>query len=110
MQTPFGKECRYFYGDYIRGKNHEECRLLENIASDQKWSSKLCKSCPVPAIILANACQSMVLKGNVSSGFLGFGRSMKITAFCEKSKSQVNEPHIGCGLCHPISDIFVPKK
>jgi hypothetical protein len=52
----------------------------------------------------------MVLKGNLSAGFLGLGKSMKITAFCEKSKSQINEPQIGCGLCHPISDIFVPKK
>jgi hypothetical protein len=110
MQTPFGQECRYFYGDYFRGKNHEECRLLGTSTSKQNWTSKLCKSCPVPGIILANACQSMVLKGYMSTGFLGIGKSMKITAYCEKSKSQVNEPQIGCGLCHPIADIFTPKE
>ena len=28
MKTPAGTECKYFYGDYYRGRNHEECRLL----------------------------------------------------------------------------------
>ena len=28
MRTPAGKECRYFYGNYHRGRGIEECRLL----------------------------------------------------------------------------------
>lgn len=110
MQTPFGKECRYFYGDYHRGKNHEECRLLEPTISARKWTSKLCKSCPVPSIILANACQFMVFKGQVSEGILGLGKSMKIKTFCEKSQRFVTEPQIGCGECHPASEFLIPKK
>ena len=30
MRTPAGKECQYFYGDYYRGRNQEECRLLSD--------------------------------------------------------------------------------
>lgn len=110
MQTPFGKECRYFYGDYFRGKNHEECRLIGATISAQKWTNKLCKTCPVPNIILANACQFMNLKGSILAGFLGMGKSMQIRAYCEKSQTIVKEPQIGCGLCHPISEIFLTEK
>jgi hypothetical protein len=28
MRTPAGTECKYFYGDYYRGRSQEECRLL----------------------------------------------------------------------------------
>ena len=30
MKTPAGKECKFFYGDYYRGRQHEECRLLKD--------------------------------------------------------------------------------
>ena len=29
--------CRYFYGDYFRGKNKEECRLLEANPNVKRW-------------------------------------------------------------------------
>jgi hypothetical protein len=110
MQTPFGKECKFFYGDYYRGKNHEECRLLTPAVSAQKWKSTLCKSCPVPNILQANSCQFMNLKGRVSDGILGVGKSMKISAYCEKCQCAVKEPQIGCGMCHPITELFQPKE
>jgi len=33
MKTPAGKDCKYFYGDYYRGRDLEECNLLK--ASNQ---------------------------------------------------------------------------
>ncbi len=107
MQTPYGKECRYFYGDYYRGRNHEECRLVGETA---KWTSKFCKTCPVPEIIQANACPNMVLEGEISDGIFGLNKRMKISAYCMKSHELIKEPRIGCGSCHPIPEIFLSKE
>jgi hypothetical protein len=101
MRTPAGKECKYFYGDYYRGRNNEECRLLK--ASGERWSPDLCKTCPVPEIQLANACEFLQLRGKVARPFnAGFQRRVQVTAFCEKTKRHVKEPHIGCGECHAL--------
>ena len=64
MKTPAGKECKYFYGDYFRGRNAEECSLLK--ASNQTWSADLCRTCPVPGILQANACEFLQLHGVVN--------------------------------------------
>ena len=29
MRTPAGKECRFYYQDYNRGRNVQECRLIK---------------------------------------------------------------------------------
>lgn len=101
MKTPAGSECPYFYGDYFRGRNIEECRLLKT--AGQEWTRDLCKSCPVPEISRANACQFMQLRAKVgrplSSAFL---RRVQVQAFCEKSQKNVSEPQIGCGECHTL--------
>ena len=108
MKTPFGADCEYFYGDYLRGRNHEECRLLG--AAGIEWESSLCRGCPVPAIRRANACQFIRLKPRVTRTlFSGFQRQVQVTAFCEKSRDVVKEPHIGCGQCHPLPPIFEIK-
>ena len=99
MKTPAGIECLYFYGDYYRGRNAEECRLL--MAAGQQWTADLCKTCPVPDIARANSCQYMQLKAVVSrSVFTFFQRRVLVSAFCEKTKRNVDEPQIGCGECH----------
>jgi len=105
MRTPAGKECKYFYGDYYRGKNREECRLLQ--ASDERWSPDLCKTCPVPDIQLANACEFMQITGHVVRPlYAAFQRRVHVTAYCEKSERNVNEPHVGCGECHSLPFTF----
>ncbi len=109
MRTPFGQECSYFFGDYFRGRNFEECRLLTDSESKKKWSSKLCKSCPVPGIIQANSCKNMQLSGIVKNDF-GFIKRMNISAYCAKSKQKVKEPHVGCGQCHPLPNIYLEGK
>jgi hypothetical protein len=106
MRTPAGKECPYFYGDYYRGKHHEECRLLEAESGPAKWTPDLCVTCPVPAIKLANACPNIILTPTVKKPFIFGHRQVKVTAFCTKSQQEVKEPKIGCGICHPLSEIF----
>ncbi len=108
MRTPAGKECKFFYGDYFRGRNVEECRLLQ--APGQRWTADLCKTCPVPEVLQANACEFLQLHGSVSRPFSAlFQRRVQITAFCEKVHRSVAEPHIGCGECHPLPPEFVVK-
>ena len=108
MKTPFGKECPYFYGDYFRGRNVEECRLLR--AAGQEWSRDLCKFCPVPDIARANACEFMQLNAKVTRPFsAAFLRRVQVNAYCEKSKKKVSEPHVGCGECHTLPFKFEVK-
>ena len=106
MRTPDGKECRYFYGDYHRGREKEECRLLEDGTQQHSWSSNLCVSCPIPGILQANACEHMELKGIIYRPFFIFKKRVRVTAFCHKSNQDVAEPHVGCGQCHSLPSIF----
>jgi hypothetical protein len=106
MKTPAGSECKYFYGDYYRGRNQEECRLLGS-----GWTRDLCRTCPVPSIDRANACEFMQLRGEVGRPLVaGFQRRVKVTAFCDKTKRSAFDPYIGCGECHPLPPVFEIKK
>lgn len=107
MQTPAGKECKYFYGDYYRGRSHEECRLLNSTTPPLPWSRDLCNDCPVPDITLANACQYMALLPRLERPFPFLKRQVKISTFCEKTSRKNFDPHIGCGECHPLPPVFL---
>jgi len=101
MKTPAGRECEYFYGDYFRGRNIEECRLLK--ANGQAWTPNLCVTCPAPEIARANSCKHMSLRATLIRPWSAlFQRRVQITAFCQKSKRDVPEPQIGCGECHAL--------
>lgn len=106
MKTPAGIECRYFYGDYYRGKNKEECRLIGNVPPPANWTPDLCINCPIPAITLANACPNMVLNAKVKRKLGILKRYVKISAYCKKTNQIVEKPEIGCGECHPVPDFF----
>ena len=106
MRTPAGFECRYFYGNYYRGRSQEEFRLIGNAAPPHNWTPDLCRTCPVPAIQRANACPNLVLEGTVERSLLGLKRRVKVSAYCTQSKEQVAEPEVGCGQCHPLPEVF----
>jgi len=106
MRTPAGKECRYFYGDYFRGRDHEECRLLLSASPPLPWKPSLCATCPVPEIQLANACQFMELIPRLTRPFPFLNQTVDIRAFCAKTHRSGFDPHIGCGECHPLPAIF----
>jgi hypothetical protein len=109
MKTPAGKECPYFYGDYYRGRNVEECRLLK--AQGEAWTADLCSTCPVPSIALANSCQHMKLQAKVTRPLSAiFQRRVQVSAYCEKSERDIAEPQIGCGECHELPFKFVIKE
>ena len=108
MRTPAGKECKYFYGDYFRGRSLEECHLLR--AAGQQWVADLCRTCPVPEILQANACEFLQLRGAVNRPLSALlQRRVQVSAYCEKVNRVVGEPHIGCGECHPLPPEFRMK-
>ncbi|GAB4544007.1 MAG: hypothetical protein Fur002_16830 [Anaerolineales bacterium] len=108
MKTPAGRECEYFYGDYFRGRNIEECRLLK--ANGQAWTPNLCATCPAPDIARANSCKHMNLRATIIRPWSAlFQRRVQISAFCQKSKRDVPEPQVGCGECHALPFKFEVK-
>lgn len=106
MITPAGSECPYYYEDFHRGREHQECRLIEGTPGGGEWTPDLCGKCPVPRIVLANACPHLVLEARAHSSLLGFRRSIEVTAMCSEYLEQVTEPEIGCGRCHLELDRF----
>ncbi len=100
MRTPAGTECPYYHADFYRGRNKEQCRLIESNPDSGKWTSDLCSGCRVPRIVLANACPNLILEAEVQSKFLGLGRRVNISARCIRTHEPVEQPEIGCGLCH----------
>ncbi len=100
MITPAGQECRYYYADYFRGREREECRLIEQNRASEPWRPALCKGCPVPGILRANACPNLALEGTVKKGLLGLSRRVEVSAVCTKYLVDVPEPRVGCGHCH----------
>lgn len=102
MRTPAGIECPYFFGDYYRGREKEECRLLL-----MDWKPAYCRICPVPSIARANACPSMYLSLEiVRPWYMFFRPRLKVKAICSKTKRENFDPHIGCGECHSVIDVF----
>jgi hypothetical protein len=113
MITPAGTECRYYYEDYYRGRERQECRLIGQNPQSDPWRPELCKTCPVPGILRANACPHLVLEGRVGRRFLGLSRRVEVSAVCSKYLVDVREPHVGCGHCHeerPGAELFGQTK
>lgn len=99
MKTPAGTECRYYYEDFNRGRNRQECRLLLQPPQQATWQPRDCMHCPVPDILWANASPHLRLKARINKGFLGIGRHVSVTAICEKHDRVIEDPFVGCQQC-----------
>lgn len=110
MRTPAGKECQYFYGDYYRGRQREECRLLATASPSLPWRRDLCNTCPVPDILRANACEHMTLMPRLERSFPFIKQQVKVQAYCDRSQRSGFDPHVGCGQCHPLPPAFIEKE
>jgi len=100
MRTPSGKECKFFYGDYYRGRQREECRLLASKSPRIHWRPALCETCPVPDIMLANACPHMQLEPRLERSIPLMKQKVGVKTYCQESHQRGFDPHIGCGHCH----------
>jgi len=110
MRTPAGSECPFYYADFHRGRQLQECRLVARTDGGGRWAPDLCARCRVPGIHLANACPNLVLEARVQPGFLGLGRGVRVSATCTKSGGIVSAPEVGCGLCHILPTIGPESK
>jgi hypothetical protein len=100
VRTPAGFECRYFYANYYRGRNQQECRLVAANPASERWNASLCRACPVPQILQTNACRHLMLEARVVKTWGGLVRKVEVAATCTKSLEAVSNPHVGCGHCH----------
>ena len=99
MRTPAGLECKHYYEDFNRGRDAQECRLIDLNPRSEPWRPNLCKTCPVPAILRGNACPNMVLEGWVGRRWLVI-RQVRVNTHCMLTKQPVADPMVGCGHCH----------
>jgi len=101
MKTPAGKECKYYYADFHRGRNVQECRLIERNPDSPPWRPRLCHTCPVPDILLANQSETMKLDGKVVKKFFGLKQQVEVTGWCSECFSEIPDPMRGCPNCNP---------
>lgn len=99
MITPAGKECRFYYENFHRGRSDQECRLVDANPKSPTWQPSDCRSCPVPDILKSNSNPDLILEATVTKGFLGMGRKVEIKAFCSKHLIDVPKPAAGCPMC-----------
>jgi hypothetical protein len=107
MITPAGTDCPFYYEDFHRGREWQECRLIDRTPHGGNYTPDLCSKCTVPDIVRANACPKLVLEARVRKGFLGFMRKVDVSAYCTRSMQEVEEPQIGCGQCHLEFPTFI---
>ena len=98
MPTRKPVNCRYFYGDYHRGANREECRLLEaNRDNPIPWKRSHCDSCPVPELIIASNTRDLELEAEVRRSFLR-ERVTVTFALCTRHMVELEDPR-RCPRC-----------
>jgi hypothetical protein len=106
MRTPAGKDCKFYYQDFHRGRDLQECRLEKENPNSERWHPSDCEKCPVPDILWANADPDMQLKLTIKKGFLGFGRKVVIEATSRKDGQKIENPYVGRADDNPGLDIF----
>jgi hypothetical protein len=99
MLTPAGKECRFYYQNFHRGRSDQECRLIQANIRSPEWRPHDCSHCPVPDILRANSNPDLVLEGMIRRGVLGVGRRVEVKAFCSRHLIDVPNPEVGCMEC-----------
>ncbi|GAB4469618.1 MAG: hypothetical protein Kow00124_04960 [Anaerolineae bacterium] len=109
MKTPAGKECRFYYEDFHRGRSRQECRLIQRDLASPPWKPGDCATCPVPDILWANASEDLMLRASVKKGVLGIGRRVVVQAHCRRHDIPIADPFVGCEACaseRPGMDVF----
>ncbi len=99
MRTPAGKECKFYFGDFHRGRNVQACRLIERNPDSSPWEPKICQSCPVPDILQVNQSKNLKLDGKVVKKLFGFVKEIEIEGWCSECFRQVSNLKRGCANC-----------
>lgn len=98
MRTPAGDECRYYYEDFNRMRQTQECRLIARNRESERWTPDLCAKCAVPEILRANGSPDLRLEAAVVKRF-GLFRRVEVKAYCLRCIAPVPDPIRGCRTC-----------
>lgn len=98
MRTPSGKECFYYYQDYHRGNDFQECRLIGRNPRSEPWEPKLCATCAVPDILRANSSPHLALEARITR-YWRFWKRVCVEAYCTRHLTEIEEPRTGCRQC-----------
>lgn len=100
MKTPAGKECKFYYGDFHRGRNVQSCRLIERNPDSPPWKPSLCQTCPVPDILRANGASNLKLDGKVVNKFFGLKQQVEVEGWCSECFREIPDLKQGCPVCN----------
>jgi len=98
MRTPAGTECRYYYEDFNRGRQTQECRLIKQNPRSLKWSPGLCAKCRVPRVLAANGSPYLRLELTARKRF-GLITTLDLAATCARHGEAIADPLSGCRQC-----------
>ena len=99
MKTPAGKECKFYYADFYRGRNMQVCRLIEQNPESLRWRPHLCHTCTVPDILRANQSETLKLEAKVVNKWFGLKQEVEVEGWCSVCFSHVPNPMLGCPNC-----------
>ncbi len=89
--------CRYYHEDYHRGRETKECRLIKRNPQSRPWKPGLCKTCPVPHILLHTNCQEIALEATVVRKW-GLVDRVEVYAVCARHMIELEDP-LYCPQC-----------
>jgi len=98
MRTPAGVECRYYYEDFNRGRETQECRLVQRSRGSLPWTPEICAKCRVPAILRANGSPDLRLSLTIRKR-LGLFKTLDLQAWCDRHDEPIADPMRGCPRC-----------
>lgn len=98
MRTPAGTDCRYYYEDFNRGRQTQECRLIKANPRSLPWAPGLCAKCRVPEILRANGSPDLRLELTVRKT-LGLFTRLSVEAYCARHGQAIADPMRGCQAC-----------
>ena len=55
---------------------------------------------------MANACTFMGLEPSLIRPFPFIKQQVRVKTSCQKTQRKDFDPHIGCGYCHPLPEVF----
>lgn len=98
MRTPAGSECRYYYEDFNRGRQTQECRLILRNRESLPWTPDLCARCRVPEILQANRSPELRLSLRLYKR-LGLFKRLEVSASCGRHDLPLADPSRACERC-----------
>lgn len=91
-------DCPFYYSDYYRGREMEECRLIGRNPQSRPWRRALCDSCPVPNIMRHTDCTDLAIEAEIGRRLFVLDQVQVTYAVCLKHKTELPDP-LHCPAC-----------